>query len=60
MFPIIRFTVFRKVLDGEMRDAAKKGVEVKCRKDLRGEISVEEEELLWAKGLLGVIQLSVC
>ena len=27
-----------------MRDAAKKGVEVKCRKDLRGEISVEE---LW-------------
>jgi hypothetical protein len=35
-----------------MRDAAK-GVEVKCRKDLRGEISVEEEELLLAKELLG-------
>ena len=36
-----------------MRDAAKKGVEVKCRKDLRGEISVEEEGLFWTKGLLG-------
>ena len=46
MFPIIRFTVFCKVLESKMRDAAKKGVEVKCRKVLHGEISVEEEELL--------------
>jgi hypothetical protein len=30
-----------------------KGVEVKCRKDRIGGISVEEEELFWAKGLLG-------
>ena len=45
--------MFRKILDGEMRDAAKKGVEVKCRKDVRGEITLEEEELFWTKGLLG-------
>ena len=52
-FLSLRFTLFRKVLDGEMRDATKHGIDLKTKKEERSEISVEEEELLWQKGLLG-------
>ncbi|KAK3750749.1 hypothetical protein QZH41_019670 [Actinostola sp. cb2023] len=48
-----RFMLFRKVIDGEMRDATKKGIDLKCKKDIRDEITMEEEELFWRKGLLG-------
>jgi hypothetical protein len=41
------------VIDGEMRDATKKGVDLKTKKDIRNDITLEEEELFWRKGLLG-------
>ena len=36
-----------------MRDSTKNGVELKTKKEDREEITVEEEELFWQKGLLG-------
>ena len=36
-----------------MRDATKKGIDLKCKKDIRDEITMEEEELFWRNGLLG-------
>lgn len=49
----VRLTLFRKVLDGEMKDATKEGLSVKFKKAERQEVTAEEEELLWSKGLLG-------
>lgn len=40
-------------MDGEMRDATKNGVDLKTKKDVRNEVTLGEEELLWRKGLLG-------
>ena len=45
--------MFRKVLDGEMKDATKKGLSVKFKKAERQEVTAEEEELFWSKSLLG-------
>ena len=38
-----------------MKEATKLGYGVKCKKPTREEISAEDEELLWSKGLLGAI-----
>ena len=44
--------MFRKVLDGEMKDATKEGLSVKFKKLERQEVTAEEEELFWSKGQL--------
>ena len=43
----------RKVLDGEMRDATRSGVDIQTRKEPQEEITTEEEDIFWQKGLLG-------
>ena len=48
-----RFATFLKVLDAEMKDATKCGVAQKCQRDLREEITEDEEGILWEKGLFG-------
>lgn len=45
--------LFCKVIDGEMRDSTKSGIDLKTKKEKREEITAEEEELFWMKGLLG-------
>ena len=45
--------MFRKVLDGEMKDATKEGLSVKFKTLERQEVTAEEEELLWSKVQLG-------
>lgn len=45
--------MFRKVLDAEMRDATKSGIDKETKKKTREEITLEEEELFWQMGLLG-------
>ena len=45
--------MFRKVLDGEMKDATKEGLSVKFKKSERQAVTPEEEELFRPKGLLG-------
>ena len=44
--------MFRKVLDAEMRDATKSGIDKETKKKPREEITLEEEELFWQMGLL--------
>ena len=51
-----RFTLFCKVVDGEMRDVAKKEVELKFKMYVRDEISEREEEFFWTKELLGHLE----
>ena len=43
----------RKVLNAEMKDATRQGLEVKNKKPEREQITDAEEEVLWEKGLLG-------
>ena len=45
--------MFRKALDGEMKDATKEVLSVKFKKWERQEVTAEEEELFWSKGQLG-------
>ncbi|KXJ06844.1 hypothetical protein AC249_AIPGENE19672 [Exaiptasia diaphana] len=47
------FKLFHKVLDGEMRDGTKHGIDLATKKEERTEITLEEEEILWEKELLG-------
>ena len=48
-----RFGLFRKVLDAEMKEATRKGLSQKSKKEERHEVTAEEQVLLWSKGLLG-------
>lgn len=48
-----RLSLFRKVLDAEMREGTREGLSTKCKKPERREITAEEEEMMWAKGVLG-------
>jgi hypothetical protein len=41
------------VIDGEMRDATNSGVDIQTKKEVREEITLEEEEIFWQKGPLG-------
>lgn len=43
----------RKVLNAEMKDATRQGLEIKSKKPEREQITYEEEEILWRKGVLG-------
>lgn len=44
---------FRKTLDAEMKNATKCGINLMSKKEIREEITEQEEALLWEKGLLG-------
>ncbi|KXJ06320.1 hypothetical protein AC249_AIPGENE23591 [Exaiptasia diaphana] len=51
-----RFSLLRKVMDAEMKESTKKGFGLKNTKPQREPVTAEEEEILWSKGLLGVVQ----
>lgn len=50
---ISRFMPFRKILDGEMKDATKCGVAQASKMAAKKEITEKEEAILWNNGLLG-------
>ncbi|KXJ05736.1 hypothetical protein AC249_AIPGENE20449 [Exaiptasia diaphana] len=43
-------------MDAEMKESTKKGFGLKNTKPQREPVTAEEEEILWSKGLLGVVQ----
>jgi len=45
--------MYRKILDGEMKDASRCGIAEMSRRESRSEITEDEERILWDKSLLG-------
>ncbi|XP_068742306.1 zinc finger MYM-type protein 3-like [Montipora capricornis] len=49
-----RFTLFRRALDTELKDATREGLHVKNKKEEKESVTEEEEELFWNLNLLGM------
>ena len=48
-----RFSIFRRALDAEMKNATKEGLHIQCQKDGKEFVTAEEERKFWEMNLLG-------
>ena len=49
----IRFAIFRRCLDAEMKDSTRQGVILQTKKEEKEAFTDEDEEKFWSAGLFG-------
>ena len=51
---LIRFAIFRRILDAEMKDGTRAGIDLKAKQKEQKPVTDEEESQLWQSGVFGM------
>ena len=51
---LITFAIFRRILDAEMKDGTRAGVDLKAKQKEKEPVTDEEERQLWQSGVIGM------